>query len=126
MGGHARQRYGLLLAVLTVSFAIQGTAPATDGWRAAVTLLLGWSLLLAFRSADMPPRRLRIAGLLVAAVVGAAIGAFLARDSGLGTGLATVADAVLVALGPAASVVGGGGIPGARRAGQRAPPFTRR
>jgi len=104
--GPGRQRYGALLACLAASFAIQGTAPPSSVWRAAVTVLLGGSLLLAFRAAGMPPRRVHAAGVLIAAVVVAAIAALLVSDSDLVTGLATVANALLVGLAPPAIVAG--------------------
>jgi ion channel len=105
-GGHPRQRYGLLLAVLVASFAVQGIAPAGDAWRAVVSVLLGAALLLAFRAADMPARRLRIAGPLVATVVGATLAALLFGDTQLENGFAALADALLVGLAPPAIVVG--------------------
>jgi hypothetical protein len=106
MGPAAAQRYGLLLTTLAASFAVQGIAPSGDAWRAVVTVLLGASLLLALRSADMTPRRLRVASVLIAAVVLGALAALLAGNSGLETGLATLANALLVVLAPPAIVVG--------------------
>jgi hypothetical protein len=105
-GDEATQRYGLLLAVLVASFAVQGTAPAGNFWHAAVTILLGTSLLLALRSADMPRRRLRIAGVLVVAVVGAALAALLAGRSNLEEGFTAVANALMVGVAPPAIVIG--------------------
>jgi len=102
----ARQRYGLLLAVLIASFAVQGTAPSNDFWRAVVTVLLGVALILAFRAANMPPRRLRIAGLLVAAVVGAALVSLLIGLSEAELGITAIANALLVALAPPSIVAG--------------------
>jgi hypothetical protein len=102
----ARQRYGLLLAVLIASFAVQGTAPTSDVWRAVVTILLGIALVLAFRAANMPARRLRIAGLLVGLVVGAALVSLLIGLSQAELGFTAIANALLVALAPPSIVAG--------------------
>ena len=102
----ARERYGLLLAVLIASFAVQGTAPTSDVWRAVVTVLLGAALILAFLAADMPARRLRIAGLLVAFVVGAALVSLLIGLSQAELGFTAIANALLVALAPPSIVAG--------------------
>jgi hypothetical protein len=102
----AAQRYGLVLLALAAAFAVQGIAPPDDGWRAVVTILLGAALLLALRAADMPPRRLRGAGVLIAAVVAAALVSLFAGHGRVGPGLAAVADALLVAAAPPAIVVG--------------------
>jgi hypothetical protein len=102
----ARERYGLLLAVLIASFAVQGTAPTSDIWRAVVTVLLGAALILAFLAADMPARRLRIAGLLVAVVVGAALVSLLIGLSEAELGFTAIANALLVALAPPSIVAG--------------------
>jgi hypothetical protein len=99
-----RQRYGLLLACLVASFAVQGTAPQGDVWRAIVTVLLGASLILAFRAADMPARRLRVAGAIIAGIVGSALIALVTGRSGMG--LAAFANALLVGLAPPAIVAG--------------------
>jgi hypothetical protein len=103
---HPQQRYGLLLACLIASFAIQGTAPQGDLWRAIVTILLGGSLILAFRAADMPAHRLRVAAVFIAGLVAATLVALLAGRGGLETGLAALANALLVGLAPPAIVAG--------------------
>jgi Ion channel len=100
------QRYGLLLLVLVASFAIQGIAPGGSGWRAIVTVLLGSASLIAFRAADMPLRRFRVAAALVGAAVAAALVALLAGDSELASGFTGLANALLVGLAPPAIVVG--------------------
>ena len=102
----ARERYGLLLAVLIASFVVQGTAPTSDVWRAVVTVLLGAALILAFLAADMPARRLRIASLLVALVVGAALVSLLIGLSEAELGFTAIANALLVALAPPSIVAG--------------------
>ena len=102
----ARERYGLLLAVLIASFVVQGTAPTSDVWRAVVTVLLGAALILAFLAADMPARRLRIAGLLVVVVVGAALVSLLIGLSEAELGFTAIANALLVALAPPSIVAG--------------------
>ena len=102
----ARERYGLLLAVLIASFVVQGTAPTSDVWRAVVTVLLGAALILAFLAADMPARRLRIAALLVVVVVGAALVSLLIGLSEAELGFTAIANALLVALAPPSIVAG--------------------
>jgi hypothetical protein len=101
-----RERYGLLLVVLVASFGIQGIAPEGTVWRGVVTVLLGTASLIAFRAADMPARRFRIAAALVAAVVGAAIVALVAGDNRLAAAFTGVANALLVGLAPPSIVVG--------------------
>ncbi len=102
----ARERYGLLLAVLIASFVVQGTAPTSDVWRAVVTVLLGAALILAFLAADMPARRLRIAALLVVVVVVAALVSLLIGLSEAELGFTAIANALLVALAPPSIVAG--------------------
>ena len=64
-----RQRFGLVLIFVTASFMVEGTLSG-NGWaQVAVTALLGTTLLLTFWAADMPPRRLRVAAVVVAAVM---------------------------------------------------------
>ncbi len=101
-----RERYGLLLVVLVASFGIQGIAPEGTVWRGVVTVLLGAASLIAFRAADMPARRFRIAAALVAAVVGAAIVALVAGDNRLAAAFTGVANALLVGLAPPSIVIG--------------------
>jgi hypothetical protein len=103
---HPQQRYGLLLAFLVASFVVQGTAPQGDVWRALVTILLGGSLILAFRAANMPARRLRVAAVVIAGIVASALLALLAGRGRLELGLAAVANALLVGLAPPAIVAG--------------------
>ena len=102
----ARERYGLLLAVLIASFVVQGTAPTSDVWRAVVTVLLGAALILAFLAADMPARPLRIAALLVVVVVVAALVSLLIGLSEAELGFTAIANALLVALAPPSIVAG--------------------
>jgi hypothetical protein len=101
-----RERYGLLLVVLVASFGIQGIAPEGTVWRGVVTVLLGAASLIAFRAADMPARRFRIAAALVVAVVGAAIVALVAGDNRLAASFTGVANALLVGLAPPSIVIG--------------------
>lgn len=101
-----RERYGLLLVILVASFGIQGIAPEATVWRGVVTVLVGAASVIAFRAADMPTRRLRITGALVAVVVGAALVALAVGDSQLAATFTALASAVLVGLAPPAIVVG--------------------
>jgi hypothetical protein len=100
------QRYGVLLVILVASFAIQGISPGGSGWQAIVTVLLGSASLIAFRAADMPPRRFSIASGGIGAVVAAALVAVLAGDSELAAGFTGLANALLVGLAPPSIVIG--------------------
>jgi hypothetical protein len=101
-----RQRFGLVLLFITASFVVEGTASA-EGWQqAVVTVLLGTTLLLAFWAADMPPRRLRRACLLVAVAVAAVIFTLLAGDGRTANGISRLATAGLAGLAPPMIAVG--------------------
>ncbi len=105
-GTRLRERYGLLLVSLMAIFFVEGIASEGTGKDALVTVLVGGALAIAFRAADMPPRRLRAALLLVAITVAAVIVARLTGNDRIVTGFTRLANAMLVALAPPAVAIG--------------------
>jgi hypothetical protein len=101
-----RQRYGMLLLALAILFVFEGVAHAGDAQRLVGTLLAGGTLMIALYAADVPHRRLRIAGVIVALLVAGVIVALLANNSTRVQGLAALANALLVAAAPPAVVMG--------------------
>ena len=97
-------RYGLLLATVFISLAVQGIVPPSGVEQVAVAALGGASLLLAFRAADMGRRVLAVAA--VAACIVVALAAAGAVGGGIGEGAARLMNAVLVAFGPPAVALG--------------------
>jgi Ion channel len=100
----ARDRYGLLLAILFVTFGIQG-ATSNQGWvRILVTALLGAALVVALWAADARPHVTRLAFAAAALLLAVTVVAVAAgEDKRIATSLA---DLLLVAVAPAAVVVG--------------------
>jgi hypothetical protein len=102
----SRQRYGLLLLALVVTFFFFGITEPGELQRVVGTLLVATSLMLALNAAEMRGRRIRVAGAIVAGVVvvvvvGAVIGGGTAARA-----IAAVADGVMLALAPPAIVLG--------------------
>jgi len=100
------QRYGVLLLALSATFFFEGVAEPSDLERSIGTVLVGVTLMLALFAAEVPTRRLRVAGALVVAIV---VGVLVASVAGRGSvvvGIAALANALLVALAPPAVVVG--------------------
>ena len=102
----SRQRYGMLLLALGVTFFFEGVAEPGDLQRVVGTVLVGATLLLALSAAEVPPRRLRVAVVVVAAIVVAVITASLVGTGSTVMAIAAIANALLVALAPPAVVVG--------------------
>ena len=102
----SQQRYGALLLALAVTFFFLGVAQSGDLQRTLATLLVGGTLMLALIAAEVPARRLRIAGAAIALVVIAVVIASLTSHSQTAQGLTAVANALLVAVAPPAIVVG--------------------
>ena len=100
-----RQRFGLVLIFVTVSFMVEGTI-SSSGWaEVVVTALLGSTLLLTFWAADMPSHRLRLAAAgIAAAMVGVIVTVAIGDHTAEGIGRLT--NAALVALAPPALVLG--------------------
>jgi Ion channel len=102
----ARQRYGLLLLALGVTFFFEGVAEPGDLQRAVGTVLVGATLMLALYAAEVPKRRLRVAAVVVLTIVaGAVIASAVGKGSTVG-GITAIANGLMVALAPPAVVVG--------------------
>jgi ion channel len=99
-----RERYGLLLGAIIVTFAIQGIATPSAAEQILVSVFLGATLLLALWATDTRPRIMRPSMVLVALVT---IVSVVQAVNGHIDGAATrIANALLVALAPPAIVVG--------------------
>jgi hypothetical protein len=102
----SRQRYGMLLLALSVTFFFEGVAEPGELQRAIGTVLVGATLMLALYAAEIPQRRLRVAAAVILTIV---VGVVIATVAGKGTtaaGIAAVATGLLVALAPPAVVIG--------------------
>jgi Ion channel len=102
----SRQRYGVLLLVLGVTFVFEGVAEPGDLQRAIGTVLVGATLLLALYAAEVPDRLLRVSVVVVAVIVGAVVVASVASKGSTVAGIAAVASGLLIALAPPAVVLG--------------------
>ena len=104
--GQRRARFGLLLAAITVTVAVQGIFSQTEVKQAVVTALLGGTLLLAFWSADMPTKRLKRAAVIVGAGVAAVVLALAIGNGDVVAGSVAIANGLLILLAPPAIVTG--------------------
>jgi Ion channel len=102
----SRQRYGMLLIALSVTFFFEGIAEPGELQRAVATVLAGATLMLALYAADVPKRRLRVAAAVILAIVVAVVIATVAGKGTTVTGVAAIASGLLVALAPPAVVIG--------------------
>ncbi len=102
----SRQRYGVLLFVLAVTFFFEGVAEPGDVQRAIGTVLVGAALLLALYAAEVPDRLLRVSVVAVALIVGAVVVASVANKGSTVAGIAAIASGLLLALAPPAVVLG--------------------
>jgi hypothetical protein len=100
------RRYGILLLALFATFFFEGIAQPGNLQRSIGTVLLGGTLMLALHAARVPPRRMRIAGAVVVAVVLGVVVASIAGSGRTVVGIAALANALLVLLAPPAVVVG--------------------
>jgi hypothetical protein len=99
-----RERYGLLLGVIVIAFAIEGIASPSAWEQILVAVLLSFTLLLALWTADAKPVVRWVAVAVATCVVLASVVEGL---NGNVDGRATrIASALLVALAPPAIVVG--------------------
>jgi hypothetical protein len=96
--------YGLLLASVTASVAVQGAVPPSGVQEVVVSALLGASLILAFHVARLSPPLVALAYALAAG--GLAVAVLRAATGVVGDGEGRVVSAALVALGPPAVAVG--------------------
>ena len=102
----SRQRYGMLLLALAVTFFFEGVAEPGDLQRSVGTVLVGVTLMLALYAGELPKRRLRVAAAVILTIV---VGVLIASVAGKGTtvaGIAAIANGLLVALAPPAVVIG--------------------
>jgi hypothetical protein len=99
-----RERFGLLLGAIVTSFAIQGIFTPEKWEQVLVSALLGVTLLLALWTADAKPRFLRPACVVVVAVIALSVAETV--NGNVDGGAVRVANALLVALAPAAIIVG--------------------
>ena len=102
----ARQRYGMLLLALSVTFFFEGVAEPGDLQRSIGTVLVGLTLMLALYAAEVAPHWLRVAAAVITAIVVAVIVASLANKGTTAQGIAAIASGLLVALAPPAVVIG--------------------
>jgi hypothetical protein len=101
--GH-RERFGLLLGAILTSFALQGILTPEKWEQVVVSSLLGITLLLALWTADAKPRLMRPTGVVVAAVILLSIAE--AANGNVDGGAVRLANALLIALAPAAIIIG--------------------
>jgi hypothetical protein len=102
----SRQRYGMLLLALFATFFFSGIAQPGYLQRVIGTILVGATLMLALYAAEVPPRRMRIAGAVILAVVVGVVIASVAGEGRIVVGIAAIANALLLALAPPAVVIG--------------------
>ena len=102
----SRQRYGMLLLALFATFFFGGIAQPGYLQRVIGTILIGATLMLALYAAEIPPRRMRIAGAVILAAVGGVVIASIAERGHTGIGIAALANALLISLAPPAVVIG--------------------
>jgi hypothetical protein len=97
-------RYGLLLASVTAAVAVEGAVAPGPVQQVVVTVLLGASLMLAFRIGRVAVPLVVAAGIVTVAGVTLSVIEALADD--IGTGESRLMNALLVALGPPAVGLG--------------------
>jgi hypothetical protein len=102
----SRQRYGMLLLALGITFFFQGVAEPGDLQRAVATVLVGATLMLALYAAEIPKRRLRAAAAAILIIVAGVLIASAAGNGATVVGIAAIANGLLVALAPPAVVIG--------------------
>ena len=102
----SRQRYGALLLVLAATFFFQGIVQPGDAQRAIATVLFGSTLMLALYAAEVPRRRLLVAGAINLLIVVGVVIASLVGSGKTVAGIAAIANGLLVLLAPPAVVVG--------------------
>ena len=98
-----RQRYGLLLLALGVTFLFEGVAQPGDVQRAIGTILVGATLMLALYAAEIQTRLLRVAAAIVLTIVAGAVIASAVGKGSTVEGFTAIASGLMVAL---ASILG--------------------
>jgi hypothetical protein len=102
----SRQRYGVLLLALGVTFFFDGVAAPGDLQRAIGTMLVGVTLLLALNAAELQARFLRVAIAVVAAIVVLVIIASMAGKGSTAEAITAIANTLLIVLAPPAVALG--------------------
>jgi len=99
-----RERYGLLLAAIVATFAVQGIATPGSVEQIAVSALSSATLLLALWATDSKPRIVRPAfALAILVIIGSVTQVIAGETDG---SAARASDALLVALAPPVIVIG--------------------
>ena len=96
--------YGLLLATVLATVAVQGAAPPGDVQQIAVSVLLGGSLVLAVRVARVKPGLMRLA--IALALAGVVVNLLKSLGDVFGEGEVRAMNAAVVLLGPPAFATG--------------------
>ena len=96
----------MLLLALGATFFFEGVAEPGDLQRAVGTVLVGATLMLALYAAELPKRHLRIAAAGILTIVVGVVIASVAEKGTTVTGIAAIANGLLVALAPPAVVTG--------------------
>jgi len=102
----SRQRYGVLLLALVANFFFQGIAEPGNVQRAISTILVGATLMLALYAAQLRPRRLLVAGVIILLIVLGVVIASLAGRGRTVAGITALANGLLVLVAPPAVVAG--------------------
>lgn len=101
-----RQRYGLLLLALALTFFYGGIAEPSALQRTIGSFLVGVSLMLALSVAELSERMLRSAVVLILTIVAGVAVASAAGEGSTATGIVAIGNGLLVALAPPAVVRG--------------------
>jgi hypothetical protein len=96
--------YGLLLAVVLATLAVQGTVASGTTQQVLTSVLLGASLVLAFRVGHVSQRWLALAAAVAAGSV--TLSVLRAATGAIGDGEARLINALVVAFGPPAVALG--------------------
>lgn len=104
MSGAGVRSYGALLAAILTAFAIQGIAEPGRWELAFITALLGFTLLLSLRIAAVRPGVVRVAEVMVIALIAFSFAEALADE--VNEQVARLANALLVVFAPPAILVG--------------------
>jgi hypothetical protein len=101
---HQVGSFGLQLVLMVASVAMLGTVDVGTVSKVVITVLLGASLVVAFRIARVVPWLMRLAVIL--AVLGVSVAVVQALTDAVGDGEARGMNALLVAFGPPAMALG--------------------
>jgi hypothetical protein len=102
----SQQRYGLLLAALSVTFFFEGVAEPGDVQRSVATVLVGATLMLALYAAEVRQPLLRVAGAVVLTIVAGVVIATVTGKGHAVEGITAVINGLLIALAPPGVVIG--------------------